>query len=722
MIEKFLKEKNKMKNLFIGIILLVLFMSSIIYANTAVNEKTKAAVVLCVASPSDERSAVMLIESIRAYGGIFKDCPVYVFQDITADNPCLRLKKLGVNMLPLQIDPAAKNYLFSAKVYACAQAEKLLTGKVENLIWFDNTSLVFSSLDGLFLQDGKDVALRPVQLLNTIGLAPEAPVDAFWSGIYKVAGVDPQNVPIIETFVDGKKIRFYINCQIISFRPDAGICREWERIFTSLLKDAEYQKAACADVLHQIFLHQAVLSAVINARVKDSGLQWMSPECGYPFNLHEKLPPGKKLARMNDARYLIYDTMMQRRQDWLEVMHVDEPLKSWLTDLYLESLKVTDNIYREESLCNSYLISTKEGLVMIDPGGASSPSSWLQKINARNPVKAILLTHGHEDHRTGIAAWKEGRDIPVIANREYVEFLHYQDRLARFNALRVARQRGTQVAADFPEQTVTPIEPDIFFDKEYEYTLGGISFQMLHFGGETPDTSLIWIPQEKALCIADNYYSSFPNLYTLRGTPTRPALQYAASLEKAIALEPEYLLPGHGEPVVGKERVKELLTLYRNAVLYVHDQTIKGMNAGKDVFTLMREIKLPDALKMDEGYGRVSWSVRGIYEGYAGWFDGNLANMYDQQVSAVYPDLLALAGGAEPFVKRAKEAAENGDETKALRLTEIVLANQPDNKPALETRLAALKSLLAKTENWIESNWLKAEIKDIQSKLAPKQQ
>jgi len=683
-------------------------------------EKTKMAVVLCVASPSDERAAVMLIKSIREFGGAYKDSPVYVFQDNADENPCLVIKNMDANLLPLEIDPAARDYLFSRKVYACAQAERLLAGKAESIVWFDNQCLVFAHLDDLLLQDSKAVAIRPVQLLNTIGLAPEAPIDEFWGRIYQDAGVDPQKVPIVETFVDAKKIRFYINCQIISFRPELGICREWERIFTSLVKDAEYQKKACPDVLHQVFLHQAVLSAVINAKVNESELQWLPASCGYPLNLHEKLPPEKKLRRLKDVKYLVYDTIMQRRPDWMEIMPVEEPLKSWLENVYLESLKVTDNIYREESLCNSYLVATKDGNVMIDPGGASAPTSWLKELNKKNPVKTILLTHGHEDHRTGIAAWKTGRDIPVIAQRGYTDFIRYQDRFARFNALRVARQRGLPVPADFPPKTETPIEPNVFFGDTYTYELGGLHFAMAHFGGETPDTSIIWIPEEKALCIADNYYSSFPNLYTLRGTPPRPALEYAASLNKAIALEPEYLLPGHGEPVIGKDRVKRLLTLYRDAILYVHDETVKGMNAGKDVFTLMLEINLPENLKLAETYGKVSWSVRGIYEGYTGWFDGNIANMYDQPVSAVYPDLLELSGGAEPAVKRAKEAVEKGDDVKALRLTEIVLVSLPDNKPALEVRLTALRSLSAKTGNWIESNWLNAEIKDISARLASK--
>lgn len=78
---------------------------------------------------------------------------------------------------------------------------------------------------------------------------------------------------------------------------------------------------------------------------------------------------------------------------------------------------------------------------------------------------------------------------------------------------------------------------------------------------------------------------------------------------------------------------------------YVHDETVKGMNAGKDVFTLMQEIKLPAKYDLTEIFGKVSWSVRGIYDGYAGWYDGNPSSMYELGPSTVYPDLVRLAGG-----------------------------------------------------------------------------
>ena len=168
----------------------------------------------------------------------------------------------------------------------------------------------------------------------------------------------------------------------------------------------------------------------------------------------------------------------------------------------------------------------------------------------------------------------------------------------------------------------------MLFDQEYKFKLGDLTFDCLSMPGETPDMLNVWIPELKALFIGDNYYASFPNLYTLRGTKPRPALTYVDSLNKALALKPEIVFPSHGQPIVGAERVRKVLTQYRDAILYVHDATVRGMNEGKDAFTLMKTIKLPPELEVGEGYGAISWSVRGIYEGYAGWFDTDPATMY----------------------------------------------------------------------------------------------
>src|ERR1044072_8419550 len=120
-----------------------------------------------------------------------------------------------------------------------------------------------------------------------------------------------------------------------------------------------------------------------------------------------------------------------------------------------------------------------------------------------------------------------------------------------------------------------------------------------------------------------------------------------------MSLKPAILLPSHGQPVEGNAEITRRVTRYRNAIQYVRDEVVKGMNAGKDVFTLRREVKLPKELEVGESYGKLTWSIRGIYEGYAGWFDLRPETLFETPVSTVYPDVVRLAGGPDKVAKLA---------------------------------------------------------------------
>jgi alkyl sulfatase BDS1-like metallo-beta-lactamase superfamily hydrolase len=195
------------------------------------------------------------------------------------------------------------------------------------------------------------------------------------------------------------------------------------------------------------------------------------------------------------------------------------------------------------------------------------------------------------------------------------------------------------------------------------------------------------------------------------------ALDYVHSLDKVLSWNPEILLPSHGPAISGAAEITTRVTKYRDAILYVHDAVVKGMNDGKDVFTLMREIKLPANLDVGEGYGKLTWSIRGIYEGYAGWFDLNPATMYEAPPSSAYTDLVKLAGGPDPVVARALEVLQKGLAAEALRLTEAALAADPVHRGALEARLKALEYLLERSKNSNESGWLEFSIRETRGKL-----
>jgi alkyl sulfatase BDS1-like metallo-beta-lactamase superfamily hydrolase len=121
----------------------------------------------------------------------------------------------------------------------------------------------------------------------------------------------------------------------------------------------------------------------------------------------------------------------------------------------------------------------------------------------------------------------------------------------------------------------------------------------------------------------------------------------------------------------------------------------------------MREVRLPPELEVGEGYGTIAWSVRGIYEGYAGWFDGNPSTMYATPPAAIYPELVSMAGGAAAVAAKAMQLVEAGRLLEGLHLADAALAADPGERSALEARLRALEALEAESANSNERGWLR---------------
>ena len=353
------------------------------------------------------------------------------------------------------------------------------------------------------------------------------------------------------------------------------------------------------------------------------------------------------------------------------------------------------------------------GNVIVDTSSGAAVAAHRRALHAFStaPTRVIVLTHAHGDHTGGVAAWREP-GTEIIVQREHDEFMSYQRRLQPYLARGAAAQFGIPIA---PSSAAPSFEPTIRFDERHPFTVGDVAFEVIHTPGETPDHLTVWIPAFKAAFIGDNFYDSFPNLYTLRGTRPRWALEYVDSLNKVLALDPELVLPSHGLPIRGRDAIRKRLTQYRDAILFVHDATLKGMNDGVDLATLMRQIRLPPALDVGEAYGRLTWSIRGIYEGYAGWFNGNASTMYGLP-SESYADIVQLAGGPDPVARRALELADS-DPVRALRLTDMSLAVNAAHRGSLDARLKALRALDARSNNSNERGWLLAEIRAIEAKL-----
>lgn len=150
---------------------------------------------------------------------------------------------------------------------------------------------------------------------------------------------------------------------------------------------------------------------------------------------------------------------------------------------------------------------------------------------------------------------------------------------------------------------------------------------MIHTPGETDDQTTIWFPEMKAVLPGDNIYKCFPNLYTIRGSPARSATQWYESLKEVIKLGAEYMVPSHTQPLIGADAIKATLKIYKNAIKYVHAQTIHWMNQGLTADQIIEKVTLPQDMKdhpyLQEYYGTVAWSIRGVFTNYLGWFSGD---------------------------------------------------------------------------------------------------
>ena len=390
-------------------------------------------------------------------------------------------------------------------------------------------------------------------------------------------------------------------------------------------------------------------------------------------------------------------------------------------------IQLADGIYMAPGFGNTFLVVTPEGNVVIDTSLSLFAPTHVKTLKAINagPVRYIILTHGHSDHTGGVDMWRE-EGTQVIAQREQAELLHYQNRLGGVLTHRSFEQFSVllglpHLAFSAPDAPVDDYAGEVFatttFDTFCEFRLGGLTFQLVHTPGETYDHLSVWIPEYRIVFSGDNIYGSFPNMYTLRGTKPRWALDYVESLDRVQSWNPDILAPSHQDPIYGADTIRARIQRYRDAILYVHDETVRGMNAGTDVYTLMNTIKLPPDLDVGEGYGDVAWTVRGIYEGYLGWFDENPATMYAVSPQATYRELVTLLGGPDSILARATALVTAGNHAEALRLTDVVLAADPQNRTALETRLTAVDALLAASGNINEQGWLNGARRTLRAQL-----
>lgn len=385
-------------------------------------------------------------------------------------------------------------------------------------------------------------------------------------------------------------------------------------------------------------------------------------------------------------------------------------------------IEVTDGVHVAVGygLANSIMIEGPEGLIIVDTMESieEAQAVWqeFRKISDK-PVKAIVYTHNHTDHIFGSTVFAEDKNVDVIAHESTQYYIDRMINVIRpIINLRSTRMFGSRLneqelvnagigpkLGSTDSSSVAALKPNVTFKDSLKLTVAGVDIEFYHAPGETEDQLMVWLPKQKVLMPGDNIYQTFPNLYTIRGTYYRDVTKWVASLDKMRSLKADYVVPSHTLPIVGADNIEDTLTVYRDGIQYVHDQTVRLMNQGLTEDVIAERVQLPDHLKqhpyLQEFYGKVEWSVRSIFNGYLGWFDGNATSLLPLAQKQHAQNMVKLAGGIDAFELQIQTSLDTHQYQWALELLDHLLALQPDNTQATSKKAFALSQLAKDQQN-----------------------
>ena len=369
-------------------------------------------------------------------------------------------------------------------------------------------------------------------------------------------------------------------------------------------------------------------------------------------------------------------------------------------------------------LANVILVDAPDGLIMVDALESMDAAEGLlpdvRRLRARTgkDITDIIYTHNHADHVFGAGVFVDDQETPVRIwahedtegrVHEVVNVLRpiiYERSMRQFGSfLSDAELENAGIGPFLLASDATRIDFEAptnpIAGTEVRLQIAGENVLIREAIGETPDQLMIFLPDRRLLLPADNYYHAFPNLYAIRGTPYRDVLEWVRSIDRMIELDAAVMVPQHSRPVIGVDEIRRRLTDYRDAIQFVHDQTVRRINKGMTPDAIAAELKLPphlaNAPHLQPYYGRVDWAARAVFSGYLGWFSGDPEDLLPLPEPRQAELMVELAGGADNLKGAIATAMERGEPEWALVLASHLLETGDHEAAAL--RAEALTAL-----------------------------
>ena len=392
---------------------------------------------------------------------------------------------------------------------------------------------------------------------------------------------------------------------------------------------------------------------------------------------------------------------------------------------------------------NITFVEAPDGLIAIDSGeSVEEAAEALSAVRAHTerPVVAMIWSHFH--YVQGTTAFLEGadRELEIWAHDDSARLLASMGAEVGPVRLRgLAQQMGMMLPTDgadaMPNIGIGPfwkdpdrpsthngyLPPGKTVGDPSTVSIAGLDVSLTPVHADSEDTLVIWFPSLGA-CVNNHLWPALFNVFPLRGEPYRDPLVRLEAFDLMLHYAPDHLVGVHGPPISGSEQVRKALTDYRDAIQYLWDQTVRGMNAGLTLGELVESVQLPERFAGSyytrEFYGMVPHHVRQIHGGMRGWFDGDAVNLFQLPPAEEAERLVAGFGGRDTVLDQARAARADDDPAWAVQLATWLLRIDIDDTGAKAIKADSLRLIGQTTSAANVRSWCLTQASELEGSIS----